>query len=96
MLNNLIGVWRTDPTDIVMRQAYGDVTIEFFNNGELVYTINESDREQKVLMSFEIKGNLLITDQPSLPQKEITEFELLGQTLELNFEGTKSRYIKIS
>lgn len=46
-------------------------------------------------MDYEIKGHLLITNQPSMPQKEVTEFYIEGDFLELNFEGVKSRYIRV-
>jgi hypothetical protein len=95
MLNNLIGIWKTDPEDIVTQRLYGNVIIEFRDNGELIYTISENGREQKIFMTFEVKGNTLITDQPSSPAKEITNFILKEQRLELNLDGVTSKYIKV-
>jgi len=93
--NDLTGVWKTDPNDIITQQLYGDVIMDFRDNGELVYTIIEDGREQMIFMTYEVSGGVLITNQPSLPQKEITDFILIGQRLELNFNGTKSKYIKV-
>jgi len=68
------GLWKSDPNDIITQQHYGDVILEFKNNNQLIYTIHEEDKEQKTFMTYEVQGNFLITDQPSLPQKEQTEF----------------------
>jgi hypothetical protein len=95
MISNLIGRWKSDPDDIVTQQYYGDVILDFRENGELIYTIIENDKEQKILMVYETDGDILITDQISHPQKMKTEFRLNDRSLELIYEGIKSRYIRI-
>ena len=70
MCKEIIGTWRLDPNDLRSQQMYGNVSFEFKKNGELIYTIHINNKEQKILMNYEIKGNLLITDQPSNPHKE--------------------------
>lgn len=95
MSDNLIGIWQADPNDVVTQQLYGNVTLDFRSNGELIYTIKEEDKEQKIFMIYEVKGKFLITDQPSSPQKEITEYYLTDEFLELNFNGAKSKYIRV-
>jgi len=95
MCKELINTWRLDSNDIESQQLYGNVSIEFRNNGDLVYTIRINDKEQKILMKYEIKGNMLITDQPSKPHKEKTEFRILPNgKLELYFNGVTSQYTK--
>jgi hypothetical protein len=95
MSSNLIGVWKTDPDDAVTQRTYGDVTMEFRRNGELIYTITEGNKSREIFMTYEVRGNYLVTDQPSQPQKEITAFSQTDDTLELNFDGIISRYIKV-
>jgi hypothetical protein len=47
-------------------------------------------------MVYEIKGNVIFTDQPSSPQKEVTEFKILPDgKLELTFNGIKSKYVRL-
>lgn len=47
-------------------------------------------------MTYEMKGNLLVTDRPSNPHKEETEFRILPNgKLELYFDGVASQYVKI-
>ncbi len=95
MSNNLTGIWITDPNDTVTQQLYGDVILEFREKGELVYKIIENGKEQVIFMTYEVSNGVLLTNQPSLPQREMTDFVLSGQRLELNFNGAKSKYIKI-
>lgn len=95
MSNDLIGVWQTDPDDVSTQQFYGNVTMDFRDDGELIYVAIEGGKEQRIFMTYEINGNRLITDQQSFPQKVITEFSLIGKNLELNFDGIKSKYVKI-
>ncbi len=46
--------------------------------------------------SYSIKGNKLITDQPSKPRIEETEFSLIDDsTLELNHNGEISIFKKV-
>jgi hypothetical protein len=95
MYKEIIGTWKLDPIDINSQQIYGDVSIEFKSNGKLIYTIHLEGKEQKMFMTYEIRGNLLVTDQPSSPHKEETEFRILPDgKLELCFSGIKSKYIK--
>jgi hypothetical protein len=96
MHNELIGTWKSDATDAATMETFGNVTMEFRNNGELVYSVFEGGKEQRILMTYEVDGNTLITDQPNSPQKEKTEFLLIGDRLELNYEGAKSKYIRIA
>lgn len=95
MHNNLTGIWKSDPLDVATQRQYGDVTMEFHSNGELIYTVLNGDREQKIFMTYEVKDNFLITDQPSFPEKEITEFILTNDRLELKLDSIVSKYIKI-
>jgi hypothetical protein len=93
--NELIGMWTADPNDYETQQLYGSgASIEFRASGELVYTIIENGRQQEMLMTYEIIGNHLITDQPSMPNKEVTVFSLLEDRLELDYEGAKSIFIR--
>ncbi len=96
MSNDLTGVWKPDTNDSITQQLYGDVIMEFRDSGELIYTIIENGKEQMIFMTYEVSEGILITNQPSLPRREITDFVLIGQRLELNFNGTKSKYIKIT
>jgi len=93
--NELIGIWMADPNDYETQQLYGDgARMEFKPNGELVYTIIENGRQQEMLMTYEITGNQLITNQPSMPNREVTIFSLLGDKLELDYQGAKSIFIR--
>jgi hypothetical protein len=95
MDNEILGIWTLDPADIKSKQMYGDVSIEFKDNGKLIYTTRLKGKEQKMFMTYEIKGNLIFTDQPPSPQKEETEFKILPDgKLELSFGGIKSRYMR--
>lgn len=96
MYKELLGTWKLDPSDIKSQQMYGNISIEFKSTGELIYTVHLKDKEQKMFMTYEVKGGLLVTDQPSNPNKEETEFKILPNgKLELSFGGVASLYVKV-
>jgi len=69
--------------------------MEFYDDGTLVYTIHEVGKLRRMILTYEINGNQLITDQPSHPQKQVTKFELVNGELILYFMGIRSAYIKV-
>jgi len=99
MINDtLIGVWDLDPSDINSFQLYGDISIEFKNNGELIYKIHSDGIDEIINMTYEVKEEgVLVTNQLSFPKKEETEFKItFDDKLELFFNGIKSTYIRNS
>jgi hypothetical protein len=91
----LLGIWKTDPMDKKTQEIYGDTTLEIKDNGELIYNIYSGTTRQEIRLTYRVKGKYLITNQPSHPHEETTEFFLQDNYLELFFDGVKSRYIRI-
>ena len=69
-----IGAWRIDPSDRWSLREYGNVSLQFENNGKLTYTIELPKKKQIMLLTYRVDGNWLVTDQPSHPKEERTEF----------------------
>lgn len=91
----LIGTWKSDAIDAATMEAFGNVTMEFREDGQLIYTFINGDKEQRMILTYQVEGSTIITDQPSSPQKERSEFKLTDNRLELTYEGVKSKYIRI-
>jgi hypothetical protein len=72
--DDLVGYWRTDPDDRWSLREYGDVSLFFDSRDGLVYTLHLKNRKQIMQMKYRVDGNFLITDQPSAPREEKTEF----------------------
>src|SRR5688572_7676389 len=70
----VLGVWRTDPNDRWSLQQYGDVSLRFDPGGTLLYTVHLPNKEEIVRLTYRIDGSYLVTDQPSSPREERTEF----------------------
>ena len=70
----ILGSWCTDPKDQWSLREYGKVSLDFSENGALVYTIHLPDKDQIMRLSYRLEGNTLVTDQPSSPREERTEF----------------------
>jgi len=67
----------------------------FTNDGKLSYAIREGDKNQIINMIYSIDGNILVTDQPSHPQVERTEYTFIDENiLILKFNGEESRFLK--
>jgi hypothetical protein len=78
---NLCGNWVLDESDQRGLAELGDVLLEFEENGNLTYVIRSDDKTQKILMTYEVHGSNLITDQPSAPNRESTAFSFLNDNL---------------
>lgn len=90
----LHGIWHSDQSDTATLNQYGSVTLEFKQDGQLIYTIHEKGKTQYIHLTYEVVNNKLITNQPSNPRKDETDFYVKGNRLELYFGGTRSCYIK--
>lgn len=69
----LIGSWVSDAMD---NNGAEKIHLEFAEGGYLTYTIIGEHANQHIFLTFRIEDNLLITDQPSHPQEERTQFSL--------------------
>jgi|ERR1700694_5861857 len=96
-LTSILGVWKSNLNDEATIKNYGSVVLEFKSNGELIYTINEEGKQQVIRMTYEVVNNKIITDQPSQPGKEETDFRVFsdGKELELIYNGAVSKYIRV-
>jgi hypothetical protein len=91
----LLGQWYSDLTDEKTHNSIGDVKITFTKDGKLIYEIRETEVLQIINMTYLVNGNTLITDQPSHPKIEKTEFLLIdGKTLVLTFNGEEAVFNK--
>ncbi len=89
----LVGSWVVDEADQRARADLGDVLLEFDEHGGLTYVIRSHDKNQIILMTYEIDGNTIITDQPSAPQVRRTVFSLSDDgLLTLAFGGEPYRF----
>jgi len=95
----LAGSWRTDPTDLRSLQEYGNVTLEFEEEGRLAYTIHLPKKKQIMHLTYRVEGSWLVTDQPSHPQEERSEFFFTSDgRLALKHPGTSlppSLYVRV-
>ena len=91
---SFLGEWYSDITDEKTFSEMGDVKMIFSKDGKLTYKTKNGDTLQTIFMTYHIKHNTLITNQPSHPQEETTEFMFLNdEMLILKFNGEESRFI---
>lgn len=91
---NLTGAWETDASDARALSELGDVLLEFGENGDLIYTICGQEKNQVMKLRYSVEGSSIVTDQPSRPRIERTEFLLEGDTLTLAFGGVPYRFVR--
>jgi hypothetical protein len=92
----LIGTWKSDLGGAAGTGVYGDATLKFGSDGTLLYTIRGSDRDQVMRLTYRTEPGVIVTDQPSQPRPERTEYEFTQDgALVLAFRGHKSRYIRV-
>ena len=92
----LIGKWRAEPSDCASRDRYGDTTLEFRVDGQLVYTENVGKNREISLLTYRVEEGIIVTDQPSAPREDRTPFELTNDgKLILDYGGLTSCYIRV-
>jgi len=97
MKDRFIGTWKIDPGDHRSIEAYGNVTMEFNSIGRLRYIIHTEEKEQIMLLTYEVDGDRLITDQPSAPRIETCRFEFVSDDKLILFsDGFGSTYIRLT
>jgi hypothetical protein len=85
---SLTGNWVVDSDDKHAMAELGNVLLEFDGNGNLNYVIRENGKDQIMLMTYEVDGCILVTDQPSSPRTERTAFSISTDgILTLRFGG---------
>lgn len=86
-MNEIFGCWEIDSDDVRSLDMYGNISMEFKKTSELIYTVYSDNKTEIILMTFQIKDNLLITDQLSVLNRQETEFRLVSnELLELYFD----------
>ena len=95
--NVLLGKWRTAPKDAQSSNRFGKVTLEFFADRSLRYTISLPDKRQIMNLTWRVEDGLVVTDQPSHARVERTPFQIDAQgNLNLYYGGEKHVYIRIA
>lgn len=94
-ISRILGRWRSDPTDGGAIEEYGAISLEFREDGQLVYVIHAGEKAQIMYLTFRIQDGELITNQPSAPGEEHTAFDLTSDgRLVLRFGGRESQYTR--
>jgi hypothetical protein len=84
---NLLGAWKVDETDARTLSELGNVLMEFGEEGSLTYTIRGQDKDQIMDLRYKVEGSTIVTDQPSHPRVERTQFFLSDDMLTLTLGG---------
>jgi hypothetical protein len=89
----LIGTWSIDPTDEAGIKAFDRCTMEFKPNGQLIHSVPEG----KMLLSYRVEGDVIISDQPSHAGEVRTHFAFTPEgNLVLEIGGQHARFLKQS
>ena len=83
----------TDKSDQAAVKELGDASLEFGADGKLKYTIAAGDKAQVMLMTYVVEDGVIVTDQPSAPRVERTNFSISPDgVLTLAFGGVPYRF----
>jgi hypothetical protein len=89
----LTGKWVMDQTDHHALMLFGDIALEFDEDGGLTYIIRRDGKQQIIFLRYYVDGHTLITDQPSHPRFERTTFSISDDgLLVLAFDGESLRF----
>lgn len=92
----LLGQWVVDKSDRHTLEKLGDVVLQFDETGGLTYIVRRDGKQQTILMSYEVNGNIITTDQLSAPRVERTVFSISENSLlTLSFGGEPVTFRRI-
>lgn len=93
MDERLIGVWNSDMNHETTKNNVGNATMTFTKDGNLLYDIYDGDKLQRIIMTYRVSGDTIISDQPSHPNEQRTKYKLENDDkLILEYEGTETMY----
>jgi hypothetical protein len=93
MDSRLLGIWESDPDDSPTIGTYGRTRLQFFESGDLTYTICSDNLDQVVRLTYAADGTTITTQQHSSPREEVTKYSLEDDgRLFLTHDGVVSRY----
>jgi hypothetical protein len=92
---DLLGSWRLAPDDLAARRRYGEHALEITPHGDLVQSTVIDGGLARVLLTWRLDVDELVTDQPSAPKLERSKVVLLpdGQLL-MGSGAEASRYVR--
>lgn len=94
--DELIGTWKTDAQDFNSLQRHGETTLEFHQDGTLLYKIHQNGKDEIMFLTFQVEQGFIVTNQPSHPRPEKTAYEVTKDgKLILDYGGQKSSYQRI-
>lgn len=89
----LIGRWRLALDDLAARRRYGEHALELTAHGDLVQSTVTPGGLTRVLLTWRLEGDVLVTDQPSAPHVERQKVTALPNGQLMLGEGLEaSRY----
>ena len=89
----LHGTWILVQSDGDMDAGDG-VQMEFHPNGALTYAVREGGKLQVMKMTYRVKGNQIISNQPSHPREDRTHYSFEDDLLVLSQEDSRSWFRK--
>ena len=67
----------------------------FTPEGKLIYTIDTGDKKEIMNLLYEVRADMIVTDQPSAPQQEQTRYVFESDDdLVLDYNGEVSRFVR--
>src|SRR5687767_12067007 len=91
----LIGRWRLAVDDLAARRRFGEHALELTAHGDLVQSTVTPGGLTRVLLTWRLEGDVLVTDQPSAPKVERLRLSLLpGGQLMVGEGNLASRYMR--
>jgi hypothetical protein len=90
---SLIGTWK----QIQPFSREENIYLKFESDGTLLYQAELTEKTQQINLTYEVVENCIISNQPSKPREERTEFFFEGNDLlVLVYEGRQSKYLRQS
>jgi hypothetical protein len=93
--SRLFGRWRLQRSEQDLPAAE-DTIAEFSPDGALTYSITQGGKTGIMKMTYRVEGGFILSDQPSSPREERTEYRIDSDgSLILIYGGQPSRFLRV-
>ncbi|MDU1911760.1 hypothetical protein [Fusobacterium sp.] len=90
----LIGTWNGYLIDSMNGERIEQLTIEFTDKGEIIYTTGEGDMQYIITNTYRIKNGIIYSKNSDDKKEEKATYEIKGNKLIMVSEGISNEFLK--
>lgn len=93
----LLGIWESEPSRLLGGDVHERISMVFKPDSKLIYTVHLNEKDQIIILEYDVRDGKILTNQPSHPQEETTAFSFTDDgKLILTYQDNQSIFTKLA